>query len=1034
MYYVHICNKLTVYMALERLQHWLGVLGYDAAGAALHRRADVIAPSHPFSVELKDLLCVDGQIGAHAVFEVQGCPTVAFFDDDGSLLSSVEQFDRIRQRIWNQNLISVVVVASNAGIVAYPLARKLKPELLSISQASLHGPFSAADIRSGEVQQRLPKWFKPEVRVDRQLLRNLKETVLQLEKLGHSREVAQTLMGQVLFISYLEHRNIVSSTYRAKRRVGSFHELVQARDIKGIGKLIACLRKDFNGDFLSIDPEHGELWDQAKDAAFPVLHDFLSRVDLVSGQKDFWNYDFSFIPVELLSGIYESFIGDEKHEMGAYYTPRQLANLVIELAFSSSTDPLEEYIYDGACGSGILLTTAFRRLVGFAEARRGTQMMLRDRIQLLKERIFGSDLNKMACKVTAFSLYLSLLENLKPSDVLALQENENVKLPTLQNSNLFSGPEKGDFFSPGNPLVTTRRFTLVISNPPWREPSRNERTSADYWAESIAGVTRSRRQMAGDFAFRAADCLVDGGRMCLIMPASLFLAPTSQEFVSGWLLKNRVHQLINFGDLMNFIFETAEHSCVVVSASPRSVPNRGIPPEEMIDYCAPKADTSIAFGRLTLASGDRHLIQTQAYFSDCTRLVTFMWGNEADLALLKRLQWSGTFRQMMAGPQARWVRRKGFHREDASVETPASSEPLRKRSFIEIDALKRGLPLVLTADLVDFPSSISEVAKLSDALLDVFKGPRIVFPDGFDRELEIRACYIDVPASFTSSIGVIAGPDEDANLLQFTAVYLRSDLVKYFLVMSAYQVVCDRNRVTLSDIDHFPFLTPAKHPDPKRAGQILGKVAALVDGLDNSNLLRPEDEFGPIREELNSLVFDYFGLTNKERFLVQEAVQELIPSVRPRGYASLHTQIQKRTEEQQMSHYVDALRLELADWQRELGGNGSVSVTALASNYAQAGSLGIVRVDLTGDPSRPRVAQDDNAVVRVLNELRARQLLPMGITDDLYFAPDTIIWTERALYMVRPLIRRFWLRHTAVRDARHIVTGIHKLNSRKQVA
>ncbi|MCG2942322.1 hypothetical protein KZ295_24575, partial [Escherichia coli] len=72
--------------------------------------------------------------------------------------------------------------------------------------------------------------------------------------------------------------------------------------------------------------------------------------------------------------------------------------------------------------------------------------------------------------------------------------------------------------------------------------------------------------------------------------------------------------------------------------------------------------------------------------------------------------------------------------------------------------------------------------------MSAFAGPRILFPDGFDRELEIRASYLDVPASFSSSIGVIAGPEKDADLLQFTAVYLRSDLAKYFLLMSAYQV------------------------------------------------------------------------------------------------------------------------------------------------------------------------------------------------------------------------------------------------------
>lgn len=1023
-------------MFFERLPSWLQALGYDAAGASIHQRGEVIDTTHPYSAELRDLLRPDGQICAHAVFDVQGCPTVAFFEDDGSILQTATQFDRIRQRIWNQNLISIVMVVSDAGLTAYPLARKLKPSTpLKPSQANLYGPFSAADIRSNEIQQRLPKWFKPEARVDRQLLKNLKDTVLQLESCEHSRDIAQTLMGQVLFISYLEHRNIVSDTYREKRRVGSLHDLITAHNIKGIKKLIASLRSDFNGDFLSIDPEHGELWDGVKkEAAFPILSAFLKRVDVASGQKDFWNYDFSFIPVELLSGIYESFIGDAQHEMGAYYTPRQLANLVIEHAFVSSKDPLEEFIYDGACGSGILLTTAFRRMIGFAEARRGTQLMLRDRIHLLQKRIFGSDLNKAACKVTAFSLYLSLLEDLEPSDVLALQENENVKLPTLQNSNLFSGEEKGDFFSLSNPLVAQRRFTLFLSNPPWREPKKDEVTSADVWAKATPGVTRARRQMAGDFAFRAGDCLAKDGRMCLIMPASLFLAPTSQDFISGWMIKNRIHQIINFADMKDFIFETAQHGCLVVSASPRNDPSQGIPYDETIDYWAPKADTSIAFGRLTLTSGDRHAVQSQAYFSDCNHLVTLMWGNEADIALLSRLKWRGTFKEMMVGSSPRWVRRKGVHLEDVSVAEPVSSKPLRKHPYVGIDALKRGLPVVLTVDLIPFPAEIKTVAKLSNALMEVFNGPRILFPDGFDSELEIRANYIDVPASFTSSIGVISGPSQDADLLRFTAVYLRSDLIKYFLVMSAYQIVCDRHRVTLKNIDDFPFIAPEMHPFPKQAKAILNKVAKLTTGLDKPNLLRSEDEFSPIREELNGLVYDYFGLTETEKLLVRETVREIVPSVRPRGYVSLHTQIQKRTDVQQMADYVDMLELELGEWQRELGGEGVLSVYAVTMDTRHAGPLGVVRVELQANMGRTKVIQDDKAVSKMLDELRRQHLLPMNVSDDLYFAPDTIIWTERSLYLIRPLIRRFWLRHAAVRDARLIVSGIYTQSPNKGTA
>lgn len=1022
-------------MVFERLPSWLRTLGYSTEGKAIHLRDEAIDSAHAYAAELHDLLRPDGHIRAHAVFDVDGSPAVAFFEDDGTLLTAEGKFDRIRQRIWNQNLISIVMVVNDTGLTAYPLPKRLKPApTLKASQATLFGFFSAAEICSGEIQQRLPNWFKPEACVDRQLLKNLTETVTLLQSTGHTRDVAQTLMGQVLFISYLEHRGIVSDIYRSHQRVGSLHDLIAARDIKGIQKLLTKLRGSFNGDFLSIDPDLGDLWGHVDDAAFPILDSFLKRVDMTTGQQSFWNYDFSFIPVELLSGIYESFIGDEKHAMGAYYTPRPLANLLIEQAFAYSKDPLQEYIYDGACGSGILLTTAFRRMIGLAEARHGKQMMLRDRIDLLQERIFGSDLNKSACKVTAFSLYLSLLEHLEPSDVLALQQNEQVKLPSLQGKNLVSGLEKGDFFSPLNPLASQRKYTLLLSNPPWGEPKRDVVTSADNWAKDKPGVTRVRRQIAGDFAFRAADCLVEGGRMCLIMPASLFLAPTSQEFVSGWLARNRIHQLINFGDFMNFIFEKAEHSCAVVHASPRAA-GQGIPAEEMIDYWVPKVDTSVAFGRLTLASGDRHAVQAQAYFTDCSRLVTLMWGNEADLALLTRLQWLGTFKEMMVGPTPRWVRRKGFHRHDAAVKEPVSAKPLRKYPYVDIEALKRGLPIVLTADLAKLPAEIKEVPKISDALLRVFKGPRIIFPDGFDSALEMRASFINVPATFTSSVGVIAGPESDADLLRFAAVYLRSDLIKYFFLMSVYQVACDRNTVRLTNIDDFSFITPESHSSEKEARAILKKVSALVSRLDDGKLLRVDNAFEAIRDELNELVFDYFGLTKSERALIKEAVSDLVPSVRPRGYASIYTRIQQRTDKSQVTAYVNALKSELNDWQRQLGGEGEIFVQATVMDFRQAGPFGIVRVslDTKADSDRAKVVCDDNAVNALLVQLRLLNLLPMRITEELYFAADTMIWSENSLYLIRPLIRRHWLRRTAIRDARRIVSDLH-LPSLKETA
>jgi hypothetical protein len=479
-------------MSSAPIRTWLDVLGYSQARSGLHLDAADIDLGHRYRNELGDLLRADRQVRAKAVFEIEGVPAVAFFDRSLSL--SADDLDRVRQKIWNQNLVSLILVVDEDSLAAYPPAKTVRiGESLSLSKAVSTGHFSLADVASSDVQRRLPAWFSPADRVDRQLLRNLGLAIDQLVKTGLRRTTAQGLLGQILFISYLEHRQIVSDVYRDRRRVQPLHALVANHDIAGIESFTAHLRKDFNGDFLALDHTRSDWWPQVGPAGLDILARFLDRVDLDTGQQSLWNYDFSFIPVELLSGIYESFIGERQSVLSAYYTPRHLANFVVDEAFCGSRDPARETVFDPACGSGILLTTAFRRLLRLHEGLIQNGLDLASRIALLKRQIFGADISEAACRVTAFSLYLSLLEDLEPPDIALLQENENVKLPPLRGHNLLCGEAEGDFFSPQNRFATSRRFSLVISNPPWSEPGGGNWSSADTWAEraKVPGLAAS---------------------------------------------------------------------------------------------------------------------------------------------------------------------------------------------------------------------------------------------------------------------------------------------------------------------------------------------------------------------------------------------------------------------------------------------------------------------------------------------------------------------------------------------------------------
>lgn len=1024
-------------MSTDRLSKWLDSLGYSAEADALHRAGDRIPATHPYALEMQALLRPDGAIQAEAVFDVEGVPTVVFVSErDGQPLTNAE-LNSIRQRLWNQNLVSVVIAIDGDRAQALPVRRLARArEPLQLDQARANGYFSAADVRSSALAERLPRWFDAKARVDRALLENLTEAVEQLHAAGMPRVSAQVLMGQILFVSYLEHRQIVSDHYRTKRQVGSLHALVSAGDRAGVLALIDRLRKDFNGDFLSRppepslvpDPENDSLapWQHLPDAGFALLDKFLARVNLSSGQRSFWNYDFSFIPVELLSGLYESFLtATERAAEGAYYTPRHLATLVVDQAFDASDDPLAERIFDGACGSGILLTTAYRKLIALAEARRAHALGFAERRELLLRQIFGGDINPMACRVTAFSLYLSLLEGLDPTDVLAAQERDGVMLPSLRGSNLCAGPS-ADFFCDEHPFFG-HRFSLILSNPPWLEAA-GAPTSADAWATDH-GISVSLRQMAGMYTQRTLDFLSERGRVCLILPITLLLGSSSQRFVSSIFSRLQPLRLINFGDLQQLLFPTAENTCHVLLAQRRPAGAAGRAAfTETFDYFVPKAELSLAFGRLTLQSADRHEVQTQVVQEDAQRLVALMWGDMHDVALLARLSMHGTFKDFWTGKGKRWQNRKGVHFVDKG-RSAVSSAPLHDRPFVPVDALRRGVPVLHPDTLVDWPAEQETVVGLDENLLRVFDGPRVLYPDGFSKaEPNVRAVFAQGPMSFSSSVGVIAGPQKDESLLRFAALYLRSSMARYFLMLTCAKMLSERNALHLDNIEPFPFFAPEDAPEPKVAAAALERLVALSRELEALPSIEQPSASAALVDAIDNLVFDYFGLTALDRERVMEAVTVLLPSVRPRSYKSLYTPRQRPVTAEDLTRYAAALAAELTSWRDRMGGQGHFAVTVLANDPRGVGGLGVVRVQCLPEgigPADVQTAIDDALVQQTLQALRRDQIDAVAVAG-MTFLLDQRLWTPRGLYLARPLVQRGWLVRTAVRDAEQIVRDVQR--------
>lgn len=1014
------------------LDNWLEGLGYTDEPQNLHRRGEVVPSTHPYALEVHALLRKDGSIRARAVFDVEGVPTIVFLDNDQHDGMAERALDEARQRIWNQNLATVVIHVHGDRAAAYPVRKLQTAEHLRLDSVRRDGPFSASDVASARLTNRMPEWFNQDARVDQSLLENISTAVRRLTTHGfvdvaeqpRRKQLAELLMGEILFVSYLEHREIVGPTYRERRRVGQLLDLVAENDRRGVQRLIDCLCSDFNGDFLAEDSHNP--WAALTDRGYQLLHQFLRRTDLQTGQGEFWNYDFSYIPVELLSGLYEMFLSPhDQAKQGAFYTPRHLAALAVDQVFRRSQDPLSEAVFDGACGSGILLTTAYRRLLALAEERARRPFSFSDRCELLQRSIFGGDINPMACRVTAFSLYLSVFEGLDPADILEAQEHDEARLPSLKGPNLASGPEIGDFFSEAHAFAG-RRFSLVISNPPWVQPAREEQTSADIWLERTKQPC-PRRQVAGAYALRALDFLGDDGLISLILPVALLLGHSSGAFISHLLRKYRPFQIMNFGDLQELLFPTARHACHLFIGQRRVDNPKATDFHEVFDYCVPKADLTLALGHLTMQSADLHRLHTISVSEDPQQLVSRMWCDANDIALWTRLAVRGTIADFVksARPPYKRVFRKGIHFVDGSREA-VSSAPLRHLKHLRPEALTTASPVLHPDLLQSWPENQTTVVGLNDTVIRIFDGPRVVFPDGVSQiEPNVRAYYYDRLATFTHSIGVLAGGDADAPLLKFVAVYLRSSLAQYFLVLRAWKMLGERGGFHLREIATFPLFEPSAAPDPTAAQEALTVAGGRMDEIAELPLLRQRTRYQELRPELDRLVYDYFGLTSDERALVQETTSVLLPSIRPASLGALRAKPAQQTAYlDDYEAYAKSLAGALTRWRTIMNGEGTFSVAVKGSSNVRAAPFGIVRVDFSPNDRVGAASQaqiDDEIVLRTLEQLHNAGLHRIQSGPSLSLVPDTHVWLGSSLHLVRPATKRSWTIRQALRDAEHIV-------------
>jgi len=306
-----------------------------------------------------------------------------------------------------------------------------------------------------------------------------------------------------------------------------------------------------------------------------------SGEQVASGQLPLFDiYDFSFIPIETLSVIYEQFLHDRIDSSGesegeaksAYYTPLPVVNYMLDKLDSHRPLKLGMRVLDCACGSGAFLVQCYRKLIERRLQELGRRLRPVELGKLLTQHIFGVDIDEDACQIAELSLALTLLEYIDPPDLTGTQ----FKLPALRDRNIFCANAFNDN-SPWYEEGLKRRFQWIVGNPPWKELKPQKLDEAGKVAWQWIEKERKQHPVSGNqiaeaFVWRASEVLDPDGAAALLLPAMTLFKYESTAFRKQFLKSFRLWAVANFANLANVLFGgRATLPCAALFYSPPHV-------------------------------------------------------------------------------------------------------------------------------------------------------------------------------------------------------------------------------------------------------------------------------------------------------------------------------------------------------------------------------------------------------------------------------------------------------------------------------
>lgn len=494
---------------------------------------------------------------------------------DTTLSLDKSKYAELHRRLWNAGIPPLVFILTADQIKI--LNCRQEPEIDKNSKQPLFTPFdkletmlaadrafAAREIASGTLWENPA--FKNDFLLEKtayfKLLSHLKvfrNKLLQRKIL--SEQTINRLLVMAILVKYLNDRQDSDGNRIFTKGFLRQFSHTNKDDIASLfsekGSCISFfdhLSKHFNGGIFDLPKKEKEELEQADLSEVAAF--LRGDQEPKSGQLLFWPlYSFEDLPVELISNIYEEFLAEKNK--GVVYTPPMLVDFLLDQCLPLDTETLSWKILDPACGSGIFLVGAFKRLIQcWRIANDWKKPSHKDLQKILKNNIFGIDKASEAVLISAFSLCVALCDELEPLVIW-----NKLKLNNLQKRNLLSK----DFFEVVNSGNFNNHFDLVIGNPPF-----DSRLTTDTARQIEKTKSKDRPQLPDTqlallFLEQSFQVARQGATVCLIQPAGpLLYNGNALPFRSYFFAEFAINQVLDFTALEGILFKAKVAAAAII--------------------------------------------------------------------------------------------------------------------------------------------------------------------------------------------------------------------------------------------------------------------------------------------------------------------------------------------------------------------------------------------------------------------------------------------------------------------------------------